>query len=140
MSKDTQEHENAAQSVEEFEDALRKVHTAMHFDTTDGYIAVGAGCFGDNELVLEGIDFDEVRASHGIEKEDLVNNPSHYKDGGIETIDFIEAKKLTYNTGNAVKYISRAGKKSKDTHIQDLEKAEFYIKREIARLRTEEST
>lgn len=41
---------------------------------------------------------------------DMVNHPEHYTDGGIETIDFIEAKKLPYHLGNAVKYISRAGK------------------------------
>ena len=40
--------------------------------------------------------------------DDPVNHPAHYKTGGIETIDFIEAKKLNYNMGNAVKYISRA--------------------------------
>lgn len=61
-------------------------------------------------------------------------NPDHYKTGGIETIDFIEAKALNYNTGNAVKYISRAGKKDPDKHIEDLSKARWYIDREIQRL------
>ncbi len=42
---------------------------------------------------------------------DMINRPDHYIDGGIETIDFIEAKKLDYHLGNVVKYISRAGKK-----------------------------
>ena len=60
---------------------------------------------------------------------DPVNHPSHYTDGGIETIDFIEAKKLPYHLGNAVKYISRAGKK--DDEIQDLKKAVWYINRYI---------
>ena len=39
---------------------------------------------------------------------DLVNNPAHYTTGGIETIDFIEAKKLNYNLGNVIKYLTRA--------------------------------
>ena len=60
---------------------------------------------------------------------DPVNHPSHYTDGGIETIDFIEAKRLPYHLGNAVKYISRAGKK--DDEIQDLKKAVWYINRYI---------
>ncbi len=60
---------------------------------------------------------------------DPVNHPSHYTDGGIETIDFIEAKQLPYHLGNAVKYISRAGKK--DDEIQDLKKAVWYINRYI---------
>lgn len=65
---------------------------------------------------------------------DPVNSPSHYTSGGIETIDFIEAKKLNYNLGNAVKYITRAGKKENSMlgFIQDLEKAIWYLKREVA--------
>jgi hypothetical protein len=64
-----------------------------------------------------------------------VNNPSHYTDGKIETIDFIEDKKLGFNLGNAVKYISRAGKKDPSKHIEDLEKAQWYLSREIANLK-----
>ena len=62
---------------------------------------------------------------------DVVNHPSHYTDGGIETIDFIEAKKLPYHLGNAVKYISRAGKKDQNKTIEDLQKAVWYIERYI---------
>ena len=60
---------------------------------------------------------------------DPVNQPSHYKVGGIETIDFIEAKKLNYNLGNAVKYITRADHKG--SKAQDLAKAIWYLRREI---------
>ncbi len=62
---------------------------------------------------------------------DLINHPPHYKAGGIETIDFIEAKDLNYRLGNVVKYVSRAGKKDGSDPVQDLEKAMFYLKREI---------
>ncbi len=61
---------------------------------------------------------------------DPVNHPPHYKAGGFETIDFIEAKDLNYRLGNVVKYVSRAGKKSSDP-VQDLEKAAWYLQREI---------
>jgi hypothetical protein len=61
---------------------------------------------------------------------DLVNHPPHYKTGGIETIDFIEAKDLNYRLGNVIKYVSRAGKKASDP-VQDLEKAAWYLQREI---------
>ena len=71
------------------------------------------------------------------EEEDVVNKPSHYTDGGIETIDFIEAKGLDFNLGNAVKYISRAGKKDPSKKVEDLEKARWYLNREIARLSIE---
>ena len=62
-------------------------------------------------------------------KADPVNHPAHYKYGGIETIDFIEAKELNYNMGNAVKYITRADHKG--NRKQDLEKAIWYLKREL---------
>lgn len=61
---------------------------------------------------------------------DPVNHPPHYKSGGIETIDFIEAKDLNYRLGNVVKYVSRAGRKNTDP-VQDLEKAAWYLQREI---------
>lgn len=60
---------------------------------------------------------------------DVVNHPSHYTDGKFETIEAIESWRLGYHLGNAVKYISCAGKKSKDTELEDLRKARWYIKR-----------
>jgi hypothetical protein len=60
---------------------------------------------------------------------DPVNHPEHYKVGGIETIDFIEAKALSYHLGNAVKYITRADHKG--NRLQDLQKAKWYIDRAI---------
>lgn len=60
---------------------------------------------------------------------DIINHPAHYTDGRYETIDAIESWRLGYHLGNAVKYISRAGKKSKDTELEDLRKARWYIKR-----------
>jgi len=64
---------------------------------------------------------------------DPVNHPAHYKVGGIETIDFIEAKKLNYNIGNVVKYLTRADHKG--NRKQDLEKALWYLNREINSLK-----
>ena len=67
-------------------------------------------------------------------KYDNVNHPKHYTEGRqYETIDVIEDWKLGFNLGNAVKYISRAGRK--DDIVQDLEKARFYLDREIQRLK-----
>lgn len=65
---------------------------------------------------------------------DIVNHPSHYTDGKIEVIDFIEDKGLNFHRGNAVKYIARAGKKDPAKEIEDLKKAAWYINREINRL------
>jgi len=62
-------------------------------------------------------------------KPDSVNSPAHYKIGGIETIDFIEAKNLGYNLGNVVKYITRADHKG--NKLEDLRKAQWYLTRAI---------
>ena len=62
-------------------------------------------------------------------KADPVNHPAHYKYGGIETIDFIEAKELGYNLGNVIKYITRADHKG--SRKEDLLKAQWYLTREI---------
>lgn len=69
------------------------------------------------------------------DKNDPVNHPSHYTDTKIEVMDYIEDKGFNFALGNAVKYISRAGKKDKNKTIQDLEKAEWYLNREIKRLK-----
>jgi hypothetical protein len=66
-------------------------------------------------------------------KTDPVDHPAHYKVGGIETIDFIEAKKLNYNIGNVVKYLTRADYKG--NKLEDLRKAQWYLTREISTLK-----
>lgn len=62
---------------------------------------------------------------------DPVSHPAHYTDGGIETLDFIVAKKLDFFLGQVCKYISRAGKKDPDKELEDLKKAQFYLNRKI---------
>lgn len=61
--------------------------------------------------------------------DDAVNHPEHYHPGTYEAINVIEAWNLGFCLGNAVKYISRAGHKG--DVVQDLEKAIWYIRREI---------
>lgn len=103
-------------------------------ETKDGYLYTWVNTNGLSEEVKaklaerlnpEAITMEEPQS-------DPVNHPAHYKVGGIETIDFIEAKGLTYHLGNAVKYISRADHKGNKK--QDLEKAKWYIDRAIAQL------
>lgn len=67
-----------------------------------------------------------------IECRKTVDHPDYYKRGGIEAIDAIEAWELGFNLGNVVKYIARAGRKTKDG-LQDLKKAAWYLDREIKR-------
>ena len=62
---------------------------------------------------------------------DAINHPSHYTQGKIEVIDFIENQKLDFRLANAVKYICRAGKKDPAKTAEDLQKAIWYIQRYI---------
>jgi len=63
-------------------------------------------------------------------------SPSHYQNSkGYDIIEFTED--LPFNRGNAIKYLYRAGKKNKDKELEDLEKAKWYIERELARVRRE---
>lgn len=66
---------------------------------------------------------------------DPVHNPSHYQSGGIEVIDVIEAFGLGFHLGNVVKYVLRAGRKG--DALEDLEKAAWYLDREIDKLETQ---
>lgn len=61
--------------------------------------------------------------------EDVVNHPSHYKTGGIETIDYIKAKLskdqyIGYLTGNCLKYLSRFQHKN---GVEDVKKTAWYL-------------
>ena len=68
---------------------------------------------------------------------EAVNHPSHYNFGKYEVIDVINDWNLNFNLGNVVKYIARAGIKDKNTLLQDLRKAQFYLCYEIDRLKKE---
>ena len=59
-----------------------------------------------------------------------VIHPEHYNKG-IETIEYIESWNMNFNLGNVVKYVTRCDYKG--AAMEDLEKAKFYIEREIKR-------
>lgn len=65
---------------------------------------------------------------------DMVNHPPHYKVGGIETIDYLQAKSTPeefagYLRLNCMKYLSRAG--HKDNALEDYKKAAWYLNKLI---------
>jgi hypothetical protein len=67
--------------------------------------------------------------------DDPVNHPKHYTFGKIEVIDAIEDWKLNFHLGNTVKYIVRAPHKG--NLLEDLQKARWYLDREIGRVTNE---
>ena len=71
-----------------------------------------------------------------VDNVDSVSHPSHYADGwsnGAEVIDLTEH--LSFCAGNVVKYVCRAGRKDPDKYVEDLEKARWYLDREIERVK-----
>ena len=73
--------------------------------------------------------------------EDMVNHPSHYTFGGIETIDYMKAKSTPeefcgHLRLTALKYLSRAG--HKDDTLQDYKKAQWYLNRLIKEMESKE--
>ena len=74
---------------------------------------------------------------------DRVNNPNHYKSDNnkYEVIDIIEFFNLNFHRGNVLKYLLRSGKKSEagydatEKEIEDLEKAIWYLRREVKRIK-----
>jgi hypothetical protein len=79
-------------------------------------------------------DFEVITRDSSGPVDDPVNSPSHYTAyKGLEVIDLTE--QMSFNRGNAVKYIARAGLKGgPETELEDLKKARWYIDREISRL------
>lgn len=94
----------------------------------------GDGClvgfFDDNG---HNVSFHESHLIHatGTDNADPVNNPKHYTDhpSGVECIQITEH--MNFNLGNAMKYIWRAD--LKNDAIEDLQKAAWYVNRELKR-------
>jgi hypothetical protein len=59
--------------------------------------------------------------------EEKVNNPQHYHPGTYEAIKVINAWGLGFCLGNVVKYLSRAGRKTGSSALEDLKKAQWYL-------------
>lgn len=86
-----------------------------------------------NEPGCKRADFHAYEADT-VKKIEAVNHPSHYGgDTTYETVKVIAAWGLGFLLGNAVKYISRAGKKDPTKLVEDLEKARWYLDKAIER-------
>lgn len=87
--------------------------------------------FDRNGVVETGKRPNPVRSS----SDDIINSPSHYKQGEMEAITAIEGLGLGFHAGNVVKYLARYRWKhrDKDGGVQDLRKAAWYLQRLIDR-------
>ncbi len=71
-----------------------------------------------------------------------INHPSYYggESSPHEVIKIIEHYNLGFHLGSLLKYVLRAGKKSKDTEIEDFEKAAWYLNRHIENLKQQQAS
>ena len=69
---------------------------------------------------------------------DDVNHSAHYNRGKFEAIEVIRDWKLDFWTGNALKYLARAGFKNPDELVKDLKEAVFYLNDKIKELEEED--
>jgi hypothetical protein len=99
----------------------KRLHKRLELSRPISNLPEGMTVAEANEIVA---DVNQAIAQH-----DAVNHPAHYKAGGIETIDYIEAKELSYHLGNVIKYVSRADHKGQK--LEDLKKAQWYLSRAI---------
>lgn len=79
----------------------------------------------ENEVADAAAQVRAEAATKNFFENEMVDSPAHYKVGGIETYDFIRAKRLSYELGNVVKYVSRAHWKF--STLEDLKKARWYL-------------
>lgn len=73
---------------------------------------------------------------------EMVDHPAHYggADDPYEAVKVIEAWNLPWHLGDAVKYISRHGKKDPTKIIEDLKKARWYLDRYIGLLESRQNS
>ena len=92
--------------------------------------------FSDRELFLvEGSNANNYKpAKKTSTQDDVISHPAHYTQG-IECMDYIESHRLNYARGNIIKYVTRAGLKDASKEVEDLEKARWYLDREIERVK-----
>lgn len=110
------------------------------------YMITAAGfnvCSDDCRRKAEGEHLEMNKTTDGYpnqeSKHDPVNRPSHYTShpSGVECITI--TRHMTFNCGNAIKYLWRSGLKGEAPAVQDLKKAAFYLNDEIKRIEEQQN-
>ena len=82
-----------------------------------------------SRIQLEGLY--ERNKVDNLNKDNDAIKPNHYKAGEFDVIAFCQYHNLSFDIGNIIKYITRAGKKEGNSELQDLNKAMEYLNRRI---------
>ena len=80
-------------------------------------------------IAIKTWDDKDVFEEQHMKQTDNINSPKHYTHGKYEVIDVIEDWDLNFRLANAIKYIARHKHKGKP--LEDLEKALWYLQREV---------
>lgn len=129
---DAQGYTNVEDAKNMIQRLVELVHEDCYFpeDLRVGVMNGYGNKFFEDAIVCPASVVDEPEVS------DPVNSPEHYKTGGLEAIDVVEAFFAdNYLRGNVFKYIARAGKKDPNKKVEDLQKAAWYLNREIEALK-----
>lgn len=113
------EIDNLKPNIYKKECAIEKIDKATHM-----YIDEMANIMCDNMKAIG-------HESTEYLKDDNAIKPSHYKSGEFDVIAFCQKHNLSFDVGNVIKYVTRAGKKKDNSELQDLNKAMEYLKRRI---------
>ncbi len=115
---------NAAQPNQEFKEAVARFDSRQKMSISEWSIQ----------------EYQKQAAEKEAAKEQ-VKRPSHYDIHplGIQVIDVIQHLELSFECGNALKYICRAGRKDGNPTVQDLRKAIFYLQLEVEKLNREQT-
>lgn len=122
---------------DDFKWKLGKV-VALQDDRPDRpLVAFGQGGFSWpawGECAVELVEAANVAQEETNEASDAIN-PAHYQgfSNGAQVVDITEH--LSFSAGSAIKYLARAGKKDPAKHVEDLEKAAWFVQREIQRVK-----
>lgn len=137
-------------SFKDMDEFKKIIEANVEFDDEDDYDYRGENLLGNaayewfKQIGIKANDVTEPIVGFEDEKEDvsdkeMVNHPPHYNQGKFETIDIIEDivsgyddPVVAYLVGTTLKYLARAP--FKNAEKQDLEKAEFYLKKAIDKL------
>lgn len=117
---------------------IRTCNNCKFIDSARGSIEYTLFCstcegYGSSKSKWVSKDYVITPNSMSPSEREAVNHPAHYNTGKYEVIDVIEDWQLGFNAGNAVKYLARA--EHKGNPVEDLEKAAWYVRREIERLK-----
>ena len=144
--------EEGAQEMTDFKvgDKVRTVGKAWgRYAGKEGFVTDRVTVSGQQFMRLDGSDidwaFDSIRSAELVEAANVAQgeadeasdaiNPAHYQgfSNGAQVVDITEH--LSFCAGNAIKYLARAGKKDPAKHVEDLEKAAWFVQREIQRVK-----